>query len=289
MEADSNRALARSYNPGRAICLCEPGLSDDRPVGLFDSGVGGLTILREVRGLLPGEQCLYFADSRECPYGTKPVPIIQRRCEAVVDFLLDHNAKAIVVACNTASVAALAHLRARYRVPFVGIVPGVKPAAGLTRVGRIGVLATPTTAESEPLAQLIQQFAYGVTVMTQVCPDLVSLVEKGTIEGPEVEWLLERYLGALLDSGVDVIVLGCTHYPFLKPQIQRLCGPGVTLVDPADAVAAQLGRVLAKEDLASSGSLGSTRYYTSGGVREMKHALRQLLGDTDGPIEQAPI
>src|SRR5439155_13922956 len=158
MEADSNRVVARSYNPGRAICPCEPGLSDDRPVGLFDSGVGGLTILREVHGLPPGEQCLYFADSRECPYGTKPVPIIQQRCEAVVDFLLDHDAKAIVVACNTASVAALAHLRARYRVPFVGIVPGVKPAAGLTRVGRIGVLATPTTAESEPLAQLIQQF-----------------------------------------------------------------------------------------------------------------------------------
>jgi len=264
-------------------------VSDDRPVGLFDSGVGGLTILREVRRLLPGEDCIYFADSRECPYGTKPVPVIQRRCETVVDFLLEHDAKTIVVACNTASVAALAHLRARYRVPFVGIVPGVKPAAGLTRVGRIGVLATPTTAESEPLAQLIQQFAYGVTVMTQVCPDLVSLVEEGTIEGPEVERLLHRYLGALLDSGVDVIVLGCTHYPFLKPQIERLCGSSVTLIDPADAVAAQLGRVLAKNDLASSDPGRSTRYYTSGEAADMQHVLRRLLGEVDGPIEAAPI
>ena len=264
-------------------------MSDDRPVGLFDSGVGGLTILREVRRLLPGERCLYFADSRECPYGTKPVPTIQRRCETVVDFLLERDAKVIVVACNTASVAALAHLRARYRVPFVGIVPGVKPAAAMTRVGRIGVLATPTTAESEPLAQLIEQFAYGVTVMTQVCPDLVSLVEQGTIEGPEVERLIGRYLGALVDSGVDVIVLGCTHYPFLKVQIQRVCGPGVTLVDPSDAVAAQLARVLERENLASSGADNFTTYYTSGEVGEMEEVLRRLLGDVDGPIEQAPI
>ena len=264
-------------------------MSDERPVGLFDSGVGGLTILREVRQQLPGEQCLYFADSRECPYGTKPVTEIQARCERVVDFLLDRDAKVIMVACNTASVAALPHLRARYDVPFVGIVPGVKPAARLTKVGKIGVLATPTTAESEPLAQLIQQFAYGVTVMTQVCPDLVSLVEEGVVAGDEVERLLRRYLRTLLDTGVDVIVLGCTHYPFLKAQIQRLCGPGVTLIDPSDAVARQLGRVLATGDLASSASQASTCYYTSGDVDDMRSVLCRLLGGVDGAVEQAPI
>lgn len=264
-------------------------MSDNRPVGLFDSGVGGLTILREVRRQLPNEQCLYFADSRECPYGTKPIPLIQRRCETVVDFLLGRGAKTIVVACNTASVAALAHLRTRYSVPFVGIVPGIKPAAHLTKVGKIGVLATPTTAESEPLAQLIQQFAYGVTVMTQVCPDLVALVEQGTIEGPRVEELLDRHLGALLDTGVDVIVLGCTHYPFLRDQIQRKCGPGVTLVDPSDAVARQLGRVLEGAGLAADTANGSTRYYTSGDAREVEDALGRLLGRVDGAVELAGV
>ena len=265
-------------------------MSDDRPVGLFDSGVGGLTILREVREQLPNERCLYFADSRECPYGTKPVAEIQRRCEAVVDFLLEQDAKAIVVACNTASVAALSYLRARFDVPFVGIVPGVKPAARLTRVGRIGVLATPTTAESEPLAQLIEQFAYGVTVMTQVCPDLVSLVEDGVIEGEQVDRLLRRYLAALLDTGVDVIVLGCTHYPFLRERIQALCGSSVTLVDPSDAVARQLGRVLEERSLARpDADGGGVCYYTSGEVEEAERVITRLLGRLDGPVEQAPL
>jgi len=264
-------------------------VSDERPVGLFDSGVGGLTILREVRQQLPLERCLYFADSRECPYGTKPVPEIQRRCETVVDFLLDRGAKTIVVACNTASVAALAHLRSHYQMPFVGIVPGVKPAARLTRVGKIGVLATPTTAESEPLAQLIEQFAYGVTVMTQVCPGLVPLVEQGKTTGAEVQELLDGYLDALLDTGVDVIVLGCTHYPFLREQIQRRCGPGVTLVDPSDAVARQLGRVLVVENLSATDPVGSTSYFTSGEVAEFEVVLSRLAGSIDGPVEQASI
>jgi glutamate racemase len=264
-------------------------VSDDRPVGLFDSGVGGLTILREVREQLPDERCIYFADSRECPYGTKPVPIIQRRCETVVDFLLDLGAKTIVVACNTASVAALEHLRSKYRVPFVGIVPGIKPAAQLTKVGKIGVLATPTTAESKPLAQLIQQFAYGVLVVTQVCPELVSLVEEGTIEGPQVDELLDRYLGALLDTGVDVIVLGCTHYPFLREQIQRRCGPEVTLVDPSDAVTRQLGRVLLGAGLATTSAAGSISYYTSGEAHGLEDVLGRLLGRVDGPVAAAGV
>jgi len=261
-------------------------VSDNHPVGLFDSGVGGLTILREVRQQLPDEQCLYFADSRECPYGTKPIAQIQRRCEKVVEFLLDRGAKTIVVACNTASVAALTHLRGRYEVPFVGIVPGVKPAARLTKAGKIGVLATPTTAESQPLAQLIQQFAYGVTVLTQVCPDLVALVERGTIDGSEVEELLRRYLGTLLDSGVDVVVLGCTHYPFLRRQIQQLCGSDVTLVDPSDAVARQLGRVLTNEGITRTGVGGSTQYFTSGDAAEMGEELGRLLDSGGGAIEQ---
>jgi glutamate racemase len=278
-----------AYNAQRATCPNEPPVSDQRPVGFFDSGVGGITVLREVHQQLPHERCLYFADTRECPYGTKPVAEIQRRCETVVDFLLDRDAKAIVVACNAASVAALTHLRSRYRVPFIGIVPGIKPAARLTRVGRIGVLTTPTTAESDPLAQLIEQFAYGVTVMTQVCPGLVPLVEQGKTSGPEVEEVLDGYLGALLDTGVDVIVLGCTHYPFLREPIQRKCGPGVTLIDPSDAVARQLGRVLEGESRLAAEAGGSTSYYTSGEVSEFEEVLTRLVGTVDGPVERASI
>jgi len=264
-------------------------MSDQRPVGLFDSGVGGLTILREVRQQLDNERCLYLADSRECPYGTKSVAEIQQRCETVVDFLLGQDAKIIVVACNAASVSALAHLRSRYAVPFVGIVPAVKPAAKLTKVGKIGVLTTPTTAESRPLAQLIQQFTHGVTVLTQVCPGLVPLVEQGITEGAEVEELLGRYLAALLDTGVDVIVLGCTHYAFLRGSIQRLCGSGVTLLDPADAVARQLGRVLENEGLTAAGGAASTCYFTTGEVAELERVLERLTGSVDGPIIQAQI
>ena len=264
-------------------------MANDRPVGLFDSGVGGVSILRHVRDQLPFEQCIYLADSREFPYGTKPAPDIKRRCERIVDFLLEQRSKAIVVACNTASVTALAHLRARYAPPFVGIVPGVKPAAGLTRTGTIGVLATPTTADSEPLAQLIEQFAYGVAVKTQICPGLVSLVERGITDGPEVEMLARRYLDPLLDAGADVIVLGCTHYPLLRTAIQRICGPDVTLVDPSDAVARQLGRILASHGLASEGPAGPMRYYTTGEPDELGRVLTALAGSVAGTVAHADI
>ena len=264
-------------------------MADDRPVGLFDSGVGGVSILRHIRSQLPPEQCIYLADSREFPYGTKPVPVIKRRCERIVDFLLEQGAKAIVVACNTASVAALAHLRAHYSVPFVGIVPGVKPAAGLTRSGTIGVLATPTTADSEPLAQLIEQFAYGVAVKTQICPGLVSLVEQGIIDGPGVETLARRYLDPLLETGADVIVLGCTHFPLLRTAIQRICGPAVALVDPSDAVARQLGRVLANHGLARARPAGPTRYYTTGDPGELTRVLSALTGPVAGAVVHADI
>src|SRR5579871_2075396 len=159
-----------------------PAPPDRRPVGVFDSGVGGITILREILALAPAERCVYVADSRAAPYGEKPPEFIIERCDRIVDFLLGQGAKIIVVACNTASVVGLAHLRERYRVPFVGTVPAVKPAAALTRSGTIGVLTTPTTGQSEPLAHLIEEFAEGVTVITEVCPELVPLIERGVLD-----------------------------------------------------------------------------------------------------------
>jgi glutamate racemase len=248
-------------------------MSDARPVGVFDSGLGGITVLREIRRQLPGEDCTYVADSRAAPYGIKPAAVIRDRALRVAEFLVEDGAKAIVVACNTASVVALAELRARYAVPFVGVVPAVKPAAKLTRTGTIGVLATPATADSEPLAKLIEDFAYGVKVVTQVCPGLVPMVERGEVAGPAVDEVLGFYLQPLLDAGADVIALGCTHYPFLSGAIGRICGPRVRLVDPSAAVARQLGRVLAERGLVNQQIKGRTSYYTTGEPDEFARAL----------------
>ncbi|MPZ13476.1 MAG: glutamate racemase [Chloroflexi bacterium] len=264
-------------------------MSDARPVGIFDSGIGGLNVLHEIRRQQPTEHCVYVADSREAPYGTKSIPYIQGRCGRIVDFLLERGAKAIVVACNAASVAALSHLRRRYAIPFVGIVPAVKPAARMTRSGKIGVLTTPATADSEPLADLVEQFAYNVTVMTQICPGLVPLVERAIVDGAETEQLLRRYLAPLLEGGVDTIVLGCTHYPFLRSSIERICGPGVAIIDPSDAVARQLGRVLAMHGLESMSEdrTGSTRYFTTGDPEEFRAVVEKLIGPVPDPVEHA--
>lgn len=264
-------------------------MSDRRPVGIFDSGVGGVTLLRPIRAQLPGESCIYLADSLEAPYGTRDPAFIRVRCERIVDFLLEHGAKGVVVACNTASVVALGHLRELYEVPFVGTVPAVKPAARLTRTGKIGVLATPATASSEPLAHLIEEFAEGVTVMTRMCPGLVPLIEGGVVDGPEVEDVLYQALDPMVQDGVDVVVLGCTHFPLARGAIQRVCGPGVTLIDPAEAVARQLGRVLRERGLAHQGAGGETVYYTTGELHRFARTLTRLVGPLAGPALHADL
>ncbi len=248
----------------------------ESPIGLFDSGVGGLTILREVRRLLPERDLLYLADGANCPYGARPPEEILALSEEITRYLLGRGACCIVVACNTASAAALQALRARFEgVPFVGMVPAVKPAAALTRTGTIGVLATPTTLSGRLFADVVERFAEGVRVLTQTCPGLVEHIEAGGLEGPETEALLWRYLGPLLDRGADVIVLGCTHYPFLIPAIRRLAGPQVRVLDPAEAVARQVRRVL--EGLPPAGS-GQHEFLTTGRPEALSAAVRHLLG-----------
>ncbi len=264
-------------------------MSDARPIGVFDSGLGGITILREIRKQLPGEDCIYIADSSAAPYGTKSPATILDRAFRLTDFLLEDGAKTIVVACNTASVVALPELRARYSVPFVGVVPAVKPAAAMTHTGTIGVLATMTTADSAPLAKLIEEFAYGVKVVTQVCPGLVPMVERGEVSGPAVEELLRFCLGPLLGAGADVIVLGCTHYPFLSEAIGRICGPEVLLVDPSSAVARQLGRVLTAADLLNEQDRGTTTYYTTGEPTECTQALSRMGATPESAVHYARI
>jgi glutamate racemase len=265
----------------------ESALTDSRPVGVFDSGVGGMNVLREIRAQLPLERCIYLADSREAPYGSKPTEHVVERCRLATQFLLDLDCKTIVVACNTASVVALQQLRAEYDVPFIGVVPAVKPAAAMTRSGRIGLLSTPATAESDPLAELIHQFADGIVVITQRCPGLVPLIERGIVDGPEIDGLLRAYLGPMLEAGVDVVVLGCTHFPFLHRAIERICGPSIRLIDPSDAVARQLGRILSGNGIASTGPDGSTVHYTTGDVESFANVVTGLLGDVVGAISHA--
>jgi glutamate racemase len=268
-------------------------LDGDRPLGVFDSGIGGITILGEIRAQAPGESCIYVADSLEAPYGTKSPSAIKARCDGIVGFLLDQGVKAIVVACNTASVVALPYLRSRYHVPFIGLDPGIKPAAKLTATGRIGVLTTPTTASSERLEFLIHEFAYGTRVMTQVCPGLVPLIERGIVDGPEIDGLLRSYLAPIIEAGADVVVLGCSHYPLVRAAIERICGPRIKLVDPSSAIARQVSRVLSLRNLSSGGQAGNACYWTTGDVDEFARVLAVLtnrVGDSIGHVSlTAPV
>ncbi len=249
------------------------------PIGLFDSGVGGGTVLRHLRRLLPAEDVLYVADQAHCPYGNRPAHEVRRLATANVQWLLDQGAKLIVVACNTASAVALRALRAQFpHVPFVGMVPPVKPAALSTRTGVVGVLATPTTLNGELLQDVIQQWAEGVTVVSREGHGLVELIEAGHIEGPELEARLAAFLHPMLAAGADTIVLGCTHYPYLRPTIQRLVGPEVTVLDAGEAVARQVRRVLRARNMAHprGSQQGRVLYATTGDPGHLAHQIARL-------------
>ena len=262
---------------------------DPRPVGIFDSDLGGLTVLREILRQCPTEACIYVADGQAAPYGSKSETFLQDRCAHIAEFLLEQGAKAIVVACNTASVVALPSLRERFAVPFVGMDPAVKPAAALTQSGTIGVLATTATASSERLARLIRDYANGVRVITRECPELVDLIEAGVTEGPEVDAALVEEVGPALSEGADVLVLACTHLPFLAPAIARLAGPDVKLVDPSAAVARQLQRILADQHIEGATEAGPPVYYSTGERDVFAARLAQLLGPLATPVRPAVV
>lgn len=214
-------------------------------IGIFDSGSGGLSVYRELVKLLPQERFVYYSDNAHCPYGEKTALYIQRRARFITEFLLDKGADIIVVACNTATAAAIATLRAEYpNVPFVGMEPAVKPAALGTRSGVIGVLATAGTLKGSKYLNTRGMYADDVRVVEHVGQGFVELVEAGILDGPQAESTVRASLQPLLDEGADVVVLGCTHYPFLRPVIERIAGPGVQVIDPAPAVARQTQRLL---------------------------------------------
>lgn len=250
------------------------------PIGVFDSGLGGLSVLRDIRALLPNEDYRYYADNAYCPYGLRSQAEIQERSIAVVGLLVAQGAKAIVVACNTASAMAINEIRAAYpHIPIIGLEPAVKPAVAMTKSGRVGVLATPRTAAGERLRWLIETYAGDVQVHTVAAAGLVELVEAGTLSGPEVVSTLQPMLDPMIEAGVDVVVLGCTHYPYLRDEISRYMGGNVPVIDSGTAIARRVQTVLHSHDLLSPGvAEGSVTMMTSGDANVVEPVATLLLG-----------
>ena len=248
------------------------------PIGVFDSGVGGLSVLRAIHQQLPGENILYLADQAHVPYGPRSLEQVQTFSESITRYFLAHQAKLVVVACNTASAAALHHLRRVFpETPFVGMEPAVKPAAESTHSGVVGVLATPATFQGELYASVVERFASEVEIIQHTCPGLVEEIEAGKLEGTQTRAILTEALAPMLAAGIDTVVLGCTHYPFAIPLIQQIAGPEVRVIDPAPAIARQVGRLLDKNQLRNTTSeQGSTSYLTTGNLARFNQLLPKL-------------
>jgi glutamate racemase len=258
------------------------------PIGVFDSGVGGLSVLSEIRSLMPNESLLYVADCGHIPYGEKTPEFIRQRCVVMAEFFQQQGAKALVLACNTATVAGVADLRERYPDwPIVGMEPAVKPAAAATRSGVVGVLATTGTLQSAKFAALLDRFALDVQVVTQPCPGLVELIETGDLVSPTIRNLLRSYVEPLLAAGCDTIILGCTHYPFLKPLLREMIPESISLIDTGGAVARQLQRLLTQRELLSSGPALDTGFWSSADPENFRNIL-PLLWKNSGSVRFFP-
>jgi glutamate racemase len=260
------------------------------PIGIFDSGIGGLTVLRAIHQLMPDEPLLYLADQAHVPYGPRRLEEVRHFSETITRYLLHQGANLIVVACNTASAAALKYLRTFFpEIPFVGMEPAVKPAAEHTRSGVVGVLATPATFQGELYASVVERFGQGVKLLQHTCPGLVAQIESGQLETLETRRILEEALHPMLAQGIDTVVLGCTHYPFVIPLIRQITGPAVRVIDPAPAVARQVQRLLVathlqdfnlKNDAEQPGELGHLlRFATTGDASRLEGMLPGLLGE----------
>lgn len=257
--------------------------TEEAPIGVFDSGAGGLTILADLRRELPNEHYIYFGDTAKVPYGTRSDAEITALTLKGCKFLIDSGVKLIVVACNTASQAALNTLRATFPLPFIGVVPAVKPAARATRNGRIGVAATNQAAKAAYLRHLIDEFAEGIQVFAVGCPELVTLVEQGQFDGPVVEETVRQALQPLLAHDVDVIVLGCTHFPALRPVIERITHHHVQVIDSGTAIAHRTHAVLDAESHMRQGAkddvtAGTLQVFCSGDAESFSRVASTLLG-----------
>ena len=258
------------------------------PIGIFDSGVGGISVLRAIREQMPAESVIYFGDQGHIPYGLRTMEQIRNFSETITGFLLAQDAKIIVVACNTASAAALKHLREKFpTIEFVGMEPAIKPAAEHTHTHKVGVLATPATFQGALYASVVERFAKGVELFQSTCPGLVQQIEQGNLEGEETRRILEDALLPMLEKKIDTVVLGCTHYPFVIPFIQQIVGDKVRVIDPAPAVARQTGRLLEAGGMRTpSRSKGEVKFYTSGDPSTLTSLLPMLLRE-NGEVEKA--
>ena len=246
------------------------------PIGIFDSGVGGLTIWKEIADLLPGEYTIYFADSAFAPYGQRDPREILQRCRLITRWLLEKGCKLIVVACNTATTNAIAALRAEFPIPFIGIEPAIKPAALQSQSGKIGVLATRGTLSSALFADTSKLHASGIEIYEQEGKGLVQLIESGITEGPEMQAHLQPLLAPMIAAGIDHLVLGCTHYPYLKPVLQELLPKGLNVLDCGLPVARQTRRILESVNLLNPGAAGTREFYTNGNPEIMQEMLIKL-------------
>jgi glutamate racemase len=289
------RSPARRPGDGHDPIAAPPGtgghMSDARPIGLFDSGVGGLTVLRSVRARLPRESTVYLGDSGRAPYGPRSDEEVIRFSTECLDHLAAHDVKAIVVACNTSSAVALAWLRRRTEVPILGVVrPGALAAAVATRTGHVGVIATEATIRSGAYPAAIADERARTVVRAHATPALVPLVEAGTLEGPLVDEVVRESLAPVLSGpgpAIDTLLLGCTHYPLLGRAISRVAGEGVAVIDSAHATASALAVVLEVEGaFAPPGHEPEHRYLTTGDVDAFERTARILFGGPVGRVEQ---
>jgi len=256
-------------------------------VGIFDSGIGGLSVLREIHAMLPSQPLFYLADQAHVPYGKRQIPEIRAFAFEITEFLAGKGAQVIVVACNTASAAALKELRSKFpELTFIGMEPAVKPASKTTHNGVVGVLATPATFQGKLFHTLIEKFAQDVKILTHTCPGLVEAIEAGDFSSNSTRNILQRALIPMMDNGADAIVLGCTHFPFVVPLIEEIVGPDVTVIDPSPAIAKRVSYLLNELKLVKRFSLKSeTLFSTTGNKKQFKDDIHTLLGFETDPIK----
>ena len=250
-------------------------------IGVFDSGIGGLWILKYLKEKLPEYNYIYFGDQAHVPYGLRSQEEIKKFSGEITQFLLDKECQLIVVACNTASGASLKYLREKFpHVPFVGMEPAVKPAVEATHTGKVGVLATPATFEGELYNSVVERFAHDAELFESTCVGLVEQIEKGDLDTPKTKKILEDALAPMKEKNIDTVVLGCTHFPFVIPIVEKIMGENVKVIDPTPAIVRQVGRILDENDLVNEiADKGTTEIFTSGNPKEVEIIIQKLLGE----------
>ncbi len=259
-----------------------------KPIGVFDSGIGGISVLQKIRKQMPCEDLICVADSCHAPYGSKSLDVIKDRCIAITQFLLSHHIKAMVVACNTATAAAVACLRQQFSLPIIAMEPGLKPAANQTKSGKVGILATASTIDSSKFNLLQNQFNHHIEIITQACPGLVEMIEQPDATKEELTGLLRGYIAPLVAQGVDALVLGCTHYPLLIAEIEVLAGAGVNVIDTGDAVAKELLRQLGLRQWLRQAHRGGQRFFCNGDLHRQALLLAKYWGESNLLLEPLP-